>query len=434
MAPANAASTRIASGASSSMAAFDGLGLLGDGSDEHRLHTLPELAEDPGAVVVVRLEFAVVVVGNAAERPVHGAKASTAFRKREPVSIVTRCPCATRRRAMTKGEPRGPGSGWHTAGTWTWGSKPYRVGSTSRDAVLPCRPKLSMESEASEPPVPRQRRAVGAGREVRAGTVSAQSARRLNVPPDPGMPRSAPTLYQCSDVEPPRRKEENVGISYVEFEDEAGVLRRYRKHVNGRGLVATTAKVDPTAFVDPTAYVDPGAEVQRGAQIGPGGWVGRDAIVAERAVVGVNAHIGPPRGRRPQRRRRRRMPPSAAEARVAERRSRAARGDLSPTVTSSARRPTTCAGSASPPERGPAGRRRRSSKQTDGCPGRSARGVRHVCACRGPASAVTLGQSSSLEPSSPEPPSSSPVTSMTPKLASSVTSTDSPVSRRTSTS
>ena len=60
-----------------------------------------------------------------------------------------------------------------------------------------------------------------------------------------------------------------MGISYVEFEDEAGVLRRYRKHVNGRGLVATTAKVDPTAFVDPTAYVDPGAEVQRGAQIGP---------------------------------------------------------------------------------------------------------------------------------------------------------------------
>jgi carbonic anhydrase/acetyltransferase-like protein (isoleucine patch superfamily) len=99
-------------------------------------------------------------------------------------------------------------------------------------------------------------------------------------------------LYQCSDVEPPRRKEENVGISYVEFEDEAGVLRRYRKHVNGRGLVATTAKVDPTAFVDPTAYVDPGAEVQRGAQIGPGGWVEGDAIVAERAIVGVNAHVG----------------------------------------------------------------------------------------------------------------------------------------------
>ncbi|RXZ67221.1 hypothetical protein ESP51_18680 [Agromyces albus] len=88
------------------------------------------------------------------------------------------------------------------------------------------------------------------------------------------------------------RKEENVGISYVEFEDEAGVLRRYRKHVNGRGLVATTAKVDPTAFVDPTAYVDPGAEVQRNASIGPGGWVDRDAIVAERAVVGVNVHVG----------------------------------------------------------------------------------------------------------------------------------------------
>ena len=84
-----------------------------------------------------------------------------------------------------------------------------------------------------------------------------------------------------------------MGITYVEFEDEAGVLRRYRKHVNGRGLVATTAKVDKTAFVDPTAYVDPGAEVKHGAQIGPGAWIDRDAIVAERAVVGVNVHVGP---------------------------------------------------------------------------------------------------------------------------------------------
>ncbi len=112
-------------------------------------------------------------------------------------------------------------------------------------------------------------------------------------PESAGMPRSAQMLYQCSDVKRRIREEENVGITYVEFEDEAGTLRRYRKHVNGRGLVATTAKVDPTAFVDPTAYVDPGAEVQRGAQIGPGGWVDRDAIVAERAVIGVNAHVGP---------------------------------------------------------------------------------------------------------------------------------------------
>ena len=30
-------------------------------------------------------------------------------------------------------------------------------------------------------------------------------------------------LYTYPGVEPPRRKEENVGISYVEFEDEAGI-------------------------------------------------------------------------------------------------------------------------------------------------------------------------------------------------------------------
>ncbi|MRG59412.1 transferase [Agromyces sp. CFH 90414] len=107
------------------------------------------------------------------------------------------------------------------------------------------------------------------------------------------MSRSARMLYRCpgGNVSRPRR-EEHVGIHYVEFEDDAGVLRRYRKHPNGRGLVATTAKVDPSAFVDPTAYVDPGAEVHQHASIGPGGWVDRDAIVAERASVGVNAHVG----------------------------------------------------------------------------------------------------------------------------------------------
>ena len=79
-------------------------------------------------------------------------------------------------------------------------------------------------------------------------------------PRDWGMPRSAGMLYLYPGAETPRPATGGyVGISYVEFEDEAGILRRYRKHVNGRGLVATTAKVDATAFVDPTAYVDPEA-------------------------------------------------------------------------------------------------------------------------------------------------------------------------------
>ena len=115
---------------------------------------------------------------------------------------------------------------------------------------------------------------------------------RAIVPGGREFPGQLRCCTMCPGVEPPRRKEEHVGISYVEFEDEAGITRRYRKHVNGRGLVATTAKVDPTAFVDPKAYVDPGAEVQRAAQIGPGAWIESDAIVAERAVIGVNAHVG----------------------------------------------------------------------------------------------------------------------------------------------
>lgn len=135
---------------------------------------------------------------------------------------------------------------------------------------------------------PRKPRAHGFQREFRDIPAGIQGRLR-----DWGMPRSAGMLYLYPGAETPNPANGgHVGISYVEFEDEAGILRRYRKHVNGRGLVATTAKVDATAFVDPTAYVDPGAEVQRGATISHGAWVEADAIVAEKATIGVNARIG----------------------------------------------------------------------------------------------------------------------------------------------
>ncbi|RXZ47012.1 hypothetical protein ESO86_09815 [Agromyces binzhouensis] len=112
------------------------------------------------------------------------------------------------------------------------------------------------------------------------------------LPPRLGNAPVSPDVVPVSGTPMAGRNGGRVGISYVEFEDDAGILRRYRKHVNGRGLVATTAKVDATAFVDPTAYVDPGAEVQRGATLSHGAWVEQDAIVAENATIGVNARIG----------------------------------------------------------------------------------------------------------------------------------------------
>ena len=64
--------------------------------------------------------------------------------------------------------------------------------------------------------------------------------------------------------------EEIVGKNYVDIENDHGETLRYRKHANGRGLIAHGAKVHPTAIVEAGAYVEPGVQIAAGARIGRG--------------------------------------------------------------------------------------------------------------------------------------------------------------------
>jgi UDP-3-O-[3-hydroxymyristoyl] glucosamine N-acyltransferase len=77
-----------------------------------------------------------------------------------------------------------------------------------------------------------------------------------------------------------------------EIEDEFGTVTRYRRHPNGRGLVATDASVDPTAFLAPSVYVESGARVGRSARIHAGTWVDREAVVGPHAEIGASVHVG----------------------------------------------------------------------------------------------------------------------------------------------
>ena len=77
-----------------------------------------------------------------------------------------------------------------------------------------------------------------------------------------------------------------------EIEDEYGTVTRYRRHPNGRGLVATDASVDPTAFLAPSVYVESGARVGRSVRIAAGTWVDREAVVGPHAEIGAAVHVG----------------------------------------------------------------------------------------------------------------------------------------------
>ncbi|MBC7443038.1 MAG: hypothetical protein H7311_11080 [Ramlibacter sp.] len=77
-----------------------------------------------------------------------------------------------------------------------------------------------------------------------------------------------------------------------EVEIETGVVTKYRRHPNGRGLVSPAARVHPGAFVSRTAYVESGARVGPDAWIGPGSWIDSDAHVGSRVFIGQNVHVG----------------------------------------------------------------------------------------------------------------------------------------------
>ena len=83
-----------------------------------------------------------------------------------------------------------------------------------------------------------------------------------------------------------------MGKNYVDIEDDQGKTLRYRKHVNGRGLIANGAKVHATALVEAGAYVEPGVQIAEGAHIGRGAWIEPDAVIGRGAEIAPHAHIG----------------------------------------------------------------------------------------------------------------------------------------------
>ena len=77
-----------------------------------------------------------------------------------------------------------------------------------------------------------------------------------------------------------------------ELEDETGAVIKYKRHANGRGLVAPTARVAASAFIDSTAYVEADARVGMDAYVGAGSWIDKGATVGDRTFVGSNVHLG----------------------------------------------------------------------------------------------------------------------------------------------
>ena len=86
--------------------------------------------------------------------------------------------------------------------------------------------------------------------------------------------------------------EGTVGKNYVDIENDRGETLRYRKHVNGRGLIAHGARVHPTAVVEAGAYVEPGVQIAAGAHVGRGVWVESDAVIGPDVEIAPHAHIG----------------------------------------------------------------------------------------------------------------------------------------------
>ncbi|TFC11162.1 transferase [Cryobacterium algoritolerans] len=77
-----------------------------------------------------------------------------------------------------------------------------------------------------------------------------------------------------------------------EVEVNTGVIEKYRRHSNGRGLVSPAARVHASAFVSSTAYVESGAQVSAESWIGPGSWIDHGAVIGSRVFIGQNVHVG----------------------------------------------------------------------------------------------------------------------------------------------
>ena len=103
--------------------------------------------------------------------------------------------------------------------------------------------------------------------------------------------RVNPHRLSHKSAHPKGRSEGIVGKNYIDIENDHGETLRYRKHVNGRGLVAHGAKVHPSALVENGAYVEPGVQIAAGVRVGRGAWIESDAVIGPEARIEPHAHI-----------------------------------------------------------------------------------------------------------------------------------------------
>ena len=107
----------------------------------------------------------------------------------------------------------------------------------------------------------------------------------------PGSPRDEGGIERAM-LQDETRSYKLVRMS-LEVELNPGEVSKYRRHVNGKGLVSPGARVYPSAFVSSAAYVESGAQVGPGSWIGQGSWIDHRAIIGAGVFIGANVHVGP---------------------------------------------------------------------------------------------------------------------------------------------
>lgn len=77
-----------------------------------------------------------------------------------------------------------------------------------------------------------------------------------------------------------------------EFENDRGVVSRYRRHLKGDGWVSPKARLGDGVTVSANTYVEAGARIGPDTWIGEGSWIDADASVGQKVFIGSNVHVG----------------------------------------------------------------------------------------------------------------------------------------------
>ena len=77
-----------------------------------------------------------------------------------------------------------------------------------------------------------------------------------------------------------------------EFENDRGVVSRYRRHLTGDGWVSPRARLADGVTVSANTYVEAGARIGKETWIGEGSWIDADAVIGQKVFIGSNVHVG----------------------------------------------------------------------------------------------------------------------------------------------